>query len=180
MRIRTNPARRLRLIALWALLAIIVGSSSYFGYRFFTRDTDPIPVALRSKLNFSPLVIPKDNKDYTADTYALTTPDQNVQVLTYHVRQSDGTDITMSQYVQPSQFTEIPEYKNKFLSDVIHQYDSTQTSNGTVYLGRISQTNKQVATMLEKGLLVLMSPSRDIDSTGWRKLGNQLSVQNVN
>jgi hypothetical protein len=180
MRIRTNPARRMRLITLWALLAIIVGTSSYFGYKFFTRDTSPIPADIRAKLSFSPLVIPKDNTDYIADTYNLATPDQGTQVLTYHLTKKDGTTIVVSEYIQPNQFTDIPEYKNKFLSDVIKQSDSAQTSNGTVYIGRVGQANSQVGVMIEKGLLVFMNPSHSLDTDTWRKLGNQLIVQNTN
>lgn len=178
MRIRTHPARRLRLIVLWSILLIILGTAGYFGYRFFTQSNNPIPAAISNHLSFSPFVIPKNNQHYTTDTYSVATPDKGTQVLTYKIHTKDGATVTVSQYVQPSQFTEIPEYRNKFLSDVIKQSDSTQTSNGTVYLGHINQTNAQVAVMLEKGLLVFMNPDHALDTTIWRELVNQLVIQN--
>jgi hypothetical protein len=33
--------------------------------------------------------------------------------------------------------------------------------------------------MIEKGLLVLMSPSQDLDEAQWRNLGDQLEVQKI-
>ncbi len=92
----------------------------------------------------------------------------------------DGNTVTVSEYSQPPEFTEIPEYKNRFLSNVINQYDTVQTSNGTIYLGRATkQDKKQLALMIERGLLVFMSPDKDLANAQWRSIGDQFEIQKI-
>jgi hypothetical protein len=143
------------------------------------RDTSPIPVTIREQLTFSPFILTDSTKKYTTSDYKFNTAENNIHILSYVIHTKTAT-ITVSQYTQPSEFSEIPEYKDRFLSNVIKQYGTVQTSNGTIYLGRLPrQDNKQLALMIEKGLLVLMSPSQDMDEAQWRNLGDQLEVQKI-
>jgi hypothetical protein len=179
MRIKTRKSQRIRTITLWTISTLLVIGGALAGYTYVTRDTGPIPPSIRSQLTFSPFVLPKKTKNYTTTDYKFDTAEDNVRILSYVIHLKD-TAVTVSEYTQPPEFDEIPEYKDRFLSNVIKQYATVQTSNGTIYLGRLSkQGDKQLAIMIEKGLLVLMSPSHDIEESQWRSLGDQLEVQKV-
>lgn len=179
MRIRTQRAQYIRTITSWivgslALLAVLAG-----GYWYFTRHINPLPQSIRAELTFSPLVIPKSSNTFTTSNYKFDTVENKERILTYSIH-FDNKTVIVSEYAQPSEFSEIPEYKDRFLSNVIKQYATVQTSNGTIYLGRLArQGDKQLAIMIEKGLLVFLSPNEDIDQAQWRNLGEQLEVQKV-
>lgn len=179
MKIRTRRSQHLITIIIWCVSLLVAASAIIVGYRYATRDTSPIPVAIRSQLTFSPFILADPTKKYTTSDYKFNTAENNVHILSYVIHTKTAI-ITVSEYTQPSEFSEIPEYKDRFLSNVIKQYATVQSSNGTIYLGRLPrQGNKQLALMIEKGLLVLMSPSQDIDEAQWRNLGDQLEVQKI-
>jgi hypothetical protein len=153
----------------------------FITYKSAFTDKSAVPKELATKLTFSPLVIPNGVKDYTTSDYKFDKAEDDVQILSYIIHLADGNSITVSEYPQPPQFNEIPEYKNKFLTNVAHQYDTVETSNGTIYLGRqTKQNNKQLGLMLEKGLIIFMSPQNEIDSAKWHSLGEQLEIQKIN
>lgn len=148
--------------------------------QYHNSGSGPIPKTLRKDLTFSPFVLPSGSDKYTASSYKFTTTEDKVHVLSYVIRADDGTSVSVSEYPQPSQFTDIPEYKDRFLTNVVQQYDSVQTSNGTIYLGKLSKdNNRQLGVMLERGLLVLMSPDKDLKNTQWHSIGEQLEIQKV-
>lgn len=164
-------------LGLGAVALIIAGAG---GYWYATRDTGPLPSQVRAELTFSPLVLPPGTKDYTAADYKFSTAEGKVQILSFLIRTKNGTTISLSEYTQPPEFTEIPEYKDRFLTNVAKQYATVQTSNGTIYLGRMPrQNNKQLAVLLERGLLVFMSPDKELSHAQWRNLGDQLEIQRV-
>lgn len=164
-------------IAIWAtaiitLIAVITG-----GYLYINRDTNPIPRQLRSQLTFSPFVIPVDSKDFLTSNYKFSTAEGKVQILSFLIKYQNNT-VSVSEYSQPPQFTDIPEYKNQFLTNVINQYSSVSTASGTIYLGKaVKQNNKQLALMIERGLLVFLSPDKKLTDAQWRSLGDQLEIQ---
>lgn len=178
MKIRTSPTRRLRLVTLWVCLAVLVGTAGYFGYKFFTRSANPIPSSISSKLTFSPLVIPKNDQQYTTDRYNFFTPEGQTPTLTYNIHLRNGTTIVVSQYTQPSEFNEIPDYKSHFIAGIFKQANDLSTSNGTLYTGQSSKLNAQLGIMIEKGLIVFMFPNQSIDDATWRQLSDHLVVQN--
>lgn len=142
----------------------------------------PIPESISERLTFSPFVIPDDTEDFTATSYKLGGENDDLPVFSYVIRSADGKhSITVSQYTQPAEYSDIPEYKTQFLSNIAKQYATVQTSNGTLYLGRQSkQGNKQLAIMLERGLLVFFAPTTgDVDEATWRKLGDALELQKI-
>lgn len=164
-------------VGIWALAALVLVVGIAGGYLYTRPDTGPIPADLRPRLTFSPLILPTTAAYTTAD-YTLTTAEDNVQILSYRIQTKDGITVSVSEYPQPQQFSEIPEYKDRFLSNVAKQYDTVQTANGTIYLGRLTlQDDKQLGVLLEKGLLVFMNPDKDLDKTKWRYLGDQLEIQ---
>jgi hypothetical protein len=182
MKIRVNRARQWKVTLLWATGALFLIIGSVFAYRYFTQGTTPIPASLRSQLTFSPFILPLETKDATTSDYKFTTAEGAVKILSYkiHVQNSGNNSITVSEYPEPTEFTEIPEYKDRFLTNVAKQYDVVQTANGTIYLGRLTkQGNQQLGILLERGLVVFMSPGRDLPSAQWRNIGDQLEIQKI-
>jgi len=178
MSVRTNQGRYSRRIIIWTLAVLSLAAIGVGGYLYFARDNNPIPPALRSKLTFSPFVLPKDTKGYTTTDYEFSLAEGNVQILSYLIHLPDNT-IKVSEYAQPPEFTEIPESKDRFLNNA-KQYATVQTSNGTIYLGRFARQNdKQTGIIIERGLVVFMSPDIELSAPQWRALGDQLEIQKV-
>lgn len=181
MKLRFTHHRIRNQILLTSLIILVVGAASFGVYSYFNKDTNPIPTTLRQNLSFSPLVVPSGTKKYTTSDYRVTKTENNINILSYTVRTDEGSTIRVSEYPQPQEFTDIPEYKDRFLTNVAQQYSTVATSGGTIYLGRLAkQSNKQLGVMLEKGLIVFMSPDKDVTSDQWRALGDQLVIQKTN
>jgi hypothetical protein len=178
---RTTIKRQLRLRSVLLLAVLLTAlSGSTAAYKYATRDTDPIPSGLRAQLTFSPLVLQQKAKYFTADAYKFSSAEGNVQILSYLIHPQDQSTISVSEYVQPSEFTDIPEYKDRFLTNVAQQYTTVETSNGTIFLGRLSrQHNEQLGIMIEHGLLIFMNPNKELSAATWRNLGDQLQVQKI-
>ena len=146
---------------------------------FATRDRNPIPVDMREKLSFSPLVIPLENQSFKTTNYSLSRSEDGTQILTYTINYND-TSVTLSEYVQPPEFSEIPEYKDRFLSNIIKQQQVVQTANGAIYLSSLApKDNSQIGVMLERGLIVLIKPDTPLQAADWRKLVENLQVQKI-
>lgn len=159
---------------------LVLAAGAFGGYLYATqgKNTGTIPSQVSTNLTFSPFALAGDAGSYSASDYKFSTAEGDVQILTYLIHTQDGTTITVSQYAQPPEFNDIPEYKDRFLTNVAKQYDTVQTSNGTVYLGRMTkQDNKQLAVMTEKGLLVLMNPDKEMSQAQWRSLVERLEIQ---
>ena len=145
----------------------------------------PLPDSVANSIPFSPLVIPDADEDFQASNYKyalINEKEEEIPLLSFTVTSSDNrTRINATQQPQPVQYSEIPEYKNQFLSNVARQYATVQSSNGTIYLGRLSKQNdKQVGIMIERGLLVFFYPTTgDVDDVTWRKLGDALQIQKL-
>lgn len=166
-------------ILLVGVTILIAGIASGYWY-MTTRNINPIPQQIRSQLTFSPFVLPSNTNNYSATDYKFSTAEDKVQILSYLIHSKNST-ISVSEYPQPLEFTEIPEYKDRFLTNIINQYATVTTANGVIYLGRaVKQNNKQLAIMIERGLLVFMSPDKDLEQTEWRNLGDQLEIQKNN
>lgn len=161
------------------IAVIILTTAAVGGYLYITRDTSPIPPQVRKQLTFSPFVIPVETKNYSTTNYNFSTAEEEVQILSYKIN-ATGWVISISEYPQPPQFAEIPEYKSRFLDNVAKQYETVSTSSGTIYLGRaVKLNNKQLGVMLERGLLVFLSPDKDLSEDQWRKLGDQMEIEKV-
>jgi hypothetical protein len=172
--------RNKRTVLLLLIILALLGYGCYDAYRYLTRDTNPIPSQMRSELNFSPFILSTDLKQYTTTDYKFSTAEGKVQILSYVLRTADGTAISVSEYPQPSEFTDIPEYKDRFLTNVIKQYANVQTANGTIYLGRLpKQENRQLGIVLERGLIVFLSPDKELGEAQWHQLGDSLEIQKV-
>ncbi len=172
--------KRLQHYSLFAVIGLsIIGLVALANYEYLQRQAARIPTPIRTELTFSPFVLPLGSKEYKATNYKLAEPEQGVQLMSY-VISSREAKITISQYVQPPQFTDIPEYKDRFLSSIVKQYGAVPTANGTVYLGlQEKQNNKQLAIMIERGLIVLMNPEKDLTDQQWRGIGEILEIQKI-
>jgi len=171
----TNSRLKLVFIAAVSVTILVIG-----GF-VLTRNTNPIPENIRQKLTFSPFLVHSDSTEYKATNYEsiLTEDKTGATAFVYSIRITESANnVTVTQYAQPPQFSEIPEYKERFLSSVIVQYDTVQTTNGIIYLGKSSrQNNEQIGIMLEKGLIVFMKPVKELDRADWHKLGEQFYIQ---
>jgi len=166
-------------VVVLVLLVIILITVAIGGYLYMTRDTSPIPSQIQKQLTFSPFVLPSNTNNYSATDYKFNTTEGNNRILSYNIKTNNITIVVYEQ-PQPPQFVEIPGYKDSFLNNVAKQYDTVATSNGVIYLGRLSrQNNKQLGIMLEKGLLVFLYPNKELDQAHWRMLGNQLEIQKI-
>lgn len=179
MRVRINPRRRIKngivIIVMTGLILLI--SAGIFLY--LNRDRNPVPNDIRSTLVFSPLVIPLEDDVFTTKNYTLNRAENNDQILSYAIV-FDDREIAVSQYTQPTEFIEIPEYKDRFLTNVVQQNEVVQTANGAIYIGQLSkQDNAQLGVMLENGLIVFMRPSQPLDATDWRRIGENLQIQTI-
>lgn len=161
------------------VLAVLVGIAMA-GYILVTRTYSPLPTDVRQKLTFSPFILPTNAKNYSTSDYKFGATENDVQILSYIIRTENGVGITVSEYTQPQEFVELPEYKERFLNNIAKQYATVQTSNGTIYLGRMTrQSNKQLAIVLERGLVVFLNPDEELSETEWRNLGDQLEIQKI-
>lgn len=173
-KLRRNRRNSIRILVV--LFLILIGVSFYM---FTIRDNSSVLEQMRTQLTFSPLIVPENTKDYSSSSYKIALTENKEQTLSYLVHTTTGT-ISISEQLQPPEFTEIPDYKQRFLDNVAKQYDTVQTSNGIIYLGRLArQNNKQLGIMLEKGLLIFINPDKELDSTQWRNFGDQLEIQKI-
>ena len=179
----THYRTRSKIILISIVVLVVVGlvGASFGAYLYLTKDINPIPAKLRQSISFSPLVIQSGTKGYTTSDYQVTKTENSISILSYTIKIDTGPVIRVSEYPQPQEFTDIPEYKDRFLTNVAQQYSTVATSEGTIYLGRLArQSNKQLGVMLEKGLIIFMSPDKDVAPEQWRSLGDQLVIQKIN
>lgn len=179
IRLRRNRWRIFRtvLLVVGGIAALVIAATVVWS--IFARDTNPVPLAMRSQLTFSPFVIPKDNETYTTSDYRLTKAEDDTLILSYTITGA-GSSVEVSQYTQPLQFIDIPEYKDRFLTSVLQQSGTIPTANGTVYVGQLTkQDNQPLGVMLDKGLIVFLRPTEALEETEWRRLGETLSIQKM-
>lgn len=173
-----NNTSALRNVLLPLAIVAVFSAGGYGVYAYMTHKTAVLPASIQTKLTFSPLVVDGNSQDFTSSDFKSSKVEDGTELLSFLVHTASGNTVSVSEYTQPPQFTDIPEYKSRFLSNVAKQYDTVQTSNGVIYLGRQAKNNnKQLAVMLEKGLVIFMAPDKEIDNTQWRKLGDQLELQ---
>lgn len=178
MRVRANPWRRTRNILIWLVGAAVLFGALFGAWYYLLHDTNPLPRDIRTSLTFSPFVIPSDSRHFKTSDYGLSRSEENVQILTFKVTSKDNYSINLSEYTQPTEFTEVTEYKDRFLTNVVQQQRTIQTANGTVYVGVLAkQNNAELGVMIENGLLVFMQPSRSLDDTEWRRLGEAFEIR---
>lgn len=153
---------------------IVVGLATVGWFVWYLRQPI-IPIGIHKQLSFSPLAY-VGGGDYKADSYKY---DSKEKILSYTIKSDDGNVITVTEQSQPPQFTEIPEYKDKFLDNVMKRYSSVQSSNGVVYLTRPLNQKKQVGVIIDKGLLVFMSANKDLSEEEWTRLVDRLELERI-
>ncbi len=139
-----------------------------------TRTSSNVPASVRSDLSFSPLV-PTSDAIKTSD-FKLGRAEDGTQTLAFTIL-ADQVRIAVNQYAQPKQFIDVPEYKERFLSGVVNQTNTVQTSSGVIYIGRTDTDNRQIAVMIENGLLIFFNPASELPDETWRKIGDSLQVE---
>jgi hypothetical protein len=168
-----------KIVAFATTAVLVVSGVAFINYQRLERQAARIPATIRNDLTFSPFIITLDNDNYKALDYKLAEVEKGVQLLSFVVTFEDKR-ITISEYVQPPQFTEIPEFKQRFLDNAIKQKGTVQTANGTLYLGeQVKQDGKQLAIMLERGLIVMFNPETELSPAEWRRLGDQFDIQKI-
>ena len=176
----THKKRQWQNISAFILVALlIIAVAALINYRHLERQAARIPAHISQNLTFSPFIVTLDNKEFKATDYKLAEVENGVQLLSFIVR-FEGKSVTVSEYVQPPQFTEIPEFKQRFLDNAIKQYATVQTVNGTLYLGKqVKQNDRQLGIMLERGLIVMFNPEKELTQAEWRRLGDQFDIQKI-
>lgn len=138
---------------------------------------NPLPDTIKNSISFSPVLINQNDKAYITSDYATSRAEDGTLILSYTITLENQTTVALSQYVQPNEFTEITDYRERFLNNVIQQSETVQSAGGVIYLGQLAkQDNQQIGVMLEHGLIVFMRPSEDLDAATWRRLGETLEV----
>lgn len=179
MVMRKQKKRLLRIAGLATVAFLIITTVAVANYQYLERQAARIPTTIRQDLTFSPFVVTLDNENYSATEYKLAEVEEGVQLFSFIVH-FEGKSVTVSEYIQPPQFTEIPEFKQRFLDNAIRQYATVQTANGTIYLGKqVKQNDRQLGIMLERGLIVMFNPEQELTQAEWRRLGDQFDVQKI-
>ena len=158
---------------------LLVGLGLWLSRLLPASTTSPVPPEVSSQLEFSPLIIPRDSKQLKTSSYKYSEMEDGTKVLSYIITLPDGKTVTVSEYPQPSQFTDVPEYKDKFLTNVIEQNATVSTASGTISLGRMTKQpdKKQIGVIIDKGLVVFLNPSETLDEKTWRSIGDELVIQ---
>jgi hypothetical protein len=167
--------RRLIILAGIIVAAFLIAGG--FALSQFLKPKDnPVPASVSSQIDYTPLVVPANMEALRTSDYKVSTVEDGTKLLSYIIHINDAT-VTVSEYTQPSQFTDVPDFKDKFLENVIQKTTSVSTASGTVILGQqAKQQNRQLAIMLERGLVVLMNPSKALEQKQWRTIGDALEV----
>ncbi len=161
----------MRTLVIWGVAILTVG---LVGVWIFWMSQPIVPNAIRKQLPFSPLVYTGGGYQATGYKYAA-----GEKVLSYVLKTGNDTIVTMSEQSLPTQFIDIPEYKDRFLDNVTKRYATVQASDLTVYLTRPPKQQKQVGVIVDKGLLIFMTAERDLSEAQWRKLADALAIEKV-
>ena len=164
------------LVAGGIVLAVVLVAGGFALAQVLKPRPNPIPSSVSKQLDFSPLVIPANIKSPTTSDYSPSVAEDGTRLLVYTIHLHNAK-VTVSQNPQPPQFADVPDFKSKFLENVIQQTTSVSTASGTIILGQMAkQKNKQFAVMLERGLIVFLTPSQPLEEKQWRTVGDALDV----
>jgi hypothetical protein len=164
----------------FALIGVAIVSIGAIATFFILSRPSPEPTPTwQSELDFSPFLIGKNKSGYTASDYKVAPSEEDVKVLSYVIT-TPRTVVTVSEYPQPPQFNDIPEYKDRFLNNIASQYKTIQTASGVIYIGKmVKQNDRQLGVMLEKGLIVFMNPEQELTDQQWRQIGDLLEIKKI-
>jgi hypothetical protein len=163
--------------ALIGVTVVAIGAIATF-FILTRPPKEPIPT-WQSELNFSPFLISKNKGGYTESDHKVSTSEEGEKILSYIVT-TPQTKVTLSEYPQPPQFNDIPEYRDRFLNNIASQYKTVQSASGVIYLGKmVKQDGRQLGIMLERGLIVFMNPEHELSDTQWRQLGDLLEIRKI-
>jgi hypothetical protein len=157
------------------VIVVLVGCGAAVALHLRQANKPLIPAAIQQQLPFSPLILAKGG-DYDAANYKY---DSDSQTLSYKAAKPGSTDVVITEQTLPPQFTEVQGYQDQFLSTVVKQTSTVNTSNGVIYLGHASKdSSQQIGVLIGQGLLVFMSPQgSNLTARQWRQLGEQLQIE---
>lgn len=154
----------------------LLAAAGWFAYAKLTPKVyGSIPSDVAKQLEFTPYTLTNNSDGYKQSGFEYTTTEDDAGAFYFIITLPDGTTVTTTEAPQPPQLTEIPESKAKFLEN--KSEETVLTDNGTIYLSH--QKGRQdimIGMMLERGLIILFNPSRDLSKTEWRALGNSLTA----
>ena len=144
------------------------------GYGAWQKSKVIIPQPIKKQLSFviywpikpSPLTNNKTTIKY----------DPTNKLLSYVSTTTDGTKVVISQQATPDSFTDVPQVYTKFISD-LQQFSSFDSPNGTVFLVRPKDlSGGQAAVLNSNGTLMFMRPDKDINTSTWKQIFNNLQI----
>ncbi len=98
------------------------------------------------------------------------------QVLTYSVKTTSGTVVSINEQPTPPSFVDVPEAFAKLVSS-LNPYSSFDSLNGTVHLTMPPQlAGSQSAVLNTKGTLLFVRPASNLSEDAWRQLFNSLQI----
>jgi len=174
---RVKPFITKRSLLLIGAIVLTAGITVVITMLVLRSAASVLPTDISRDITFSPLV-PANSSNYKATDYMIGKNESGAQILTYNLYSPAQKKVVISEQSQPQEFTDIPEYKDKFLEN---KKDATVASaSGTIYLFRgTKQTNKEAGLMLENGLLIFLNPETPLSKDEWRAIGDQLSLQRI-
>jgi hypothetical protein len=170
-----NKNRGLIILAGITMSALLVAGGFVLA-QVLKPKVDPVPASVSEQIDFTPLVVPVNDKTVTSTSYKVGTGEDGVRFLNYIIQIDDAT-VTVVESPEPTQFNDVQDFKEKFLETVIQKTTTVSTASGTIVLGQqAKQQNKQLGVMIERGLFITMNPSKTLDQKQWRTIGDALEV----
>ncbi len=167
-------------IVVWLLVISVVGVGGWLLYqKYSSASNGPIPQKIANQLDFTPMVMGNDAANYTQASFDYANVDSSTKVLSFIITTPGGKQVTASEYPQPPQFYEIPDYKTKFLEN---KSEATVVTNaGVINLSHPDKDKgKQIGLMLENGLIIFFNPdTTNLTQSEWHDLGNNLITQPI-
>lgn len=164
-------------IGVVALIALAAGVGGTVMILSLLPKPTVLPDPIRQRMSFSPLVTVQDSP-YKSRDFKLGRNENGAEILSFVTATPSGNDIVVTEQALPQEFTDIPEYRDKFLEN--KKDDTVATASGTINLFRATkQDNKVAGLMIERGLLIFLNPAKPLAKDEWRAFGDQLELQRV-
>jgi hypothetical protein len=158
---RVIPNKKLR-VSLYIFAGLWL--SVIIGFVFFP-SKPLIPAVIRQQVTSTILIPSGDKSSIIRDTAKY---DPANKLLTFRtVLAQDGTTATIAEQVTPNQFSDIPQYSDRFFEQV-GEYQHFDTAVGTVHLLKPKGVSG-AAGINTKGTLMFVTPDKALSEDQWRQ-----------
>lgn len=130
-----------------------------------------IPTSISNKISY---VIYWPNSTNTVSNKMSIKYDAQTGVFSF-ITSISSINVTVTEQATPSEFTDISGYYSTFINH-LNNYDTFDSSNGTVYLTEPKNTNGVTAIDNISGTLIFAHAQSSISENNWRIFFNNLKV----